>query len=132
MTITDSAEAIIGKRNTREFIRANQQMVRLMRPTTVKTEAQGIKKGTPQQLPEQAFRIVPMSGLVWDRSRTTPDEGKIDDVTEQLIGMPDADVQKNDYFPVEDGSGWYRVEHVSPVQGYRKEARLTFMKTEPT
>ena len=131
MPITNQAERIIGIRNTEAFIRAHVQLVQLRRPQLAQTAAGGVKKNPPQVLPEQQFRIVPMSGLVWDRSRTTPDEGKIDDVTEQLIGMPDADVQKNDYFPTEDGSGWYRVEHVSPVRGYRLEARLTFLKTEP-
>lgn len=70
-----------------------------------------------------------MSGLVWDRSKVTPDEGNIADVTEQLIGLPDADVQKNDFFAHD--AGWFKVVHVSPVRGYRKEARLQYTDTKP-
>lgn len=129
--ITDEAERIVGIRNTKAFIRANKITVQLRRPQVMRTEAGGVQKQEPALIPAQDFRVVPMSGLVWDRSRTTPDEGQIDDVTEQLIGLPDADVKMNDYFPVEDGSGFYKITHVSPVRGYRSEARLKFSKTEP-
>jgi hypothetical protein len=130
MTITNETERIVGTRNTRAFIEANVTAIRLRRPKTVQTESGGVRRIDPDLLPEQRFRIVPMSGLVWDRSRTTPDEGNVQDDTEQLIGMPDADVQKNDYFPGENG-GWFLVHHVSPVTGYRKECRLRYTSTEP-
>lgn len=130
MTITNQAERVIGLRNTRAFIQANKTTVRLRRPRVQETESGGVRKMEPVLLPEQTFRIVPMSGLVWDRSRVTPDEGMVQDVTEQLICMPDSDVQINDYFPGENG-GWYKVHHVSPVEGYRKECRLRFSSTEP-
>jgi len=129
--ITNEVERKVGLRNTLEFIKANETKVLLLRPDTKLTEAGGVVRTEPSLLPAQSFRIVPMSGLVWDRSRTTPDEGRIDDVTEQLIGMPDADVLKNDYFEAEDQTGWYQVTHISPVQGYRKEARLRFSTSEP-
>jgi hypothetical protein len=130
MTITNNAERLVGLRNTEAFIKANVVSIQLRRPQVTQTESGGIRKKTPKLLPRQDFRIVPMSGLVWDRSRTTPDEGSVQDVTEQLIGMPDADVEKNDYFPGENG-GWFLVHHVSPVTGYRKECRLRYTSTEP-
>lgn len=130
MAIANAVERRIGERNTQAFIDANPTTVKLLRPKKQVTEALGTKRVDPDELPEQKFRIVPMSGLVWDRSRTTPDEGRIDDVTEQLICMPTADVQKLDYFPGEYG-GFFQVTHVSPVQGYRKEARLRYTATEP-
>lgn len=130
MAVTNEMERRIGERNTQAFIDANPLVVSLFRPQRQRTEAGGMVKTSPLQLPPQKFRIVPMSGLVWDRSRTTPDEGRIDDVTEELIGMPDADVQKADYLECETG-GWYRVEHISPVRGFRSEARLRWMATEP-
>ena len=129
--ITNEVERIMGTRNTRAFILANRVRVQLRRPQNQRTEAGGIRRIDPELLPAQEFRIVPMSGLVWDRSRTTPDEGRIDDVTEQMICLPNADVKKNDYFPTEDGTGWFKIDHVSPVQGYRLEARLKFTNTEP-
>lgn len=129
--ITDQDELRIGLKNTEAFIRANVVRIQLRRPQVVRTEAGGVRKTDPELLAEQEFRIVPMSGLVWDRGRTTPDEGLVQDVTEQLIAMPDADVRQNDYFPAEHGDGWFIVNHVSPVRGYRKECRLRFFRTEP-
>lgn len=128
--IANPTERRIGVKNTKAFIDASPTEVELRRPRKEVTEAGGSRKVTPDFLPSQAFRIVPMSGLVWDRSRSTPDEGRIDDVTMQLIGMPDADVRKNDYFPAPDG-GFYLVTHVSPLTGYRREARLKFTDDEP-
>lgn len=128
--ITNTVERIVGIRNTKAFIHANKITVQLRRPRIQETESGGVRKLEPTLLPPQDFRIVPMSGLVWDRSRTTPDEGMVQDVTEQLICMPDADVQVNDYFPTENG-GWFKIHHVSPVTGYRKEARLRYSSTEP-
>ena len=126
----DATEYLIGVKNTLAFIKANKVEVELYRPTVVKTEAGGKVKGEPTRIDPQWFRIVPMSGLVWDRAKTTPDEGSVPDVTEQLIGLPDADVKKDDYFAAPHG-GWYKVVHVSPVTGYRKEARLQYTDNEP-
>jgi hypothetical protein len=128
--ITDTTERIIGERNTRAFIEASLTTVRLRRPRIQQTESGGVRKMEPELLPEQDFRIVPMSGLVWDRARTTPDEGNVQDVTEQLIGMPDSDMQINDYFPGENG-GWFKITHVSPVKGFRREGRLRYLASEP-
>lgn len=143
MPVTNSAELRIGVKNTLAFIMANPVVVEpglvLRRPKAVKShETGGVIRVDPDLLPPQLFRIVPMSGLVWDRSRTTPDEGNIEDVTEQLIGLPDANIQKNDYFPHPDNvgetntGGWYKVTHVSPVRGYRREARLRYTTSVPT
>lgn len=128
--IASDVERRIGIKNTLAFIRANPTEVILYRPQKAQTAAGGVKKIDPLLLSPQECRIVPMSGLVWDRSRTTPDEGLIDDVTMQLIGLPELDVQKNDYFEADDG-GYYLVTHVSPVTGYRKEARLKFTDNPP-
>lgn len=123
-------ERVIGERNTRAFIRANPISISLNRPQKVRTPAGGWQTVDPEVIPEQTFRIVPMSGLVWDRTVTTPDEGRVSDVTLQLIGMPDADVKKNDWF--EFRGGFAQVIHVSPVQGYRKEARLNWYQDKAT
>lgn len=128
--ITNPVEKVVGERNTRAFIEANVIRVQLRRPQTQTTESGGVRRLEPTLVDEQSFRIVPMSGLVWDRSRTTPDEGSVQDVTEQLICMPDADVRKNDYFPTENG-GWFIINHVSPVTGYRRECRLRYASAEP-
>lgn len=133
MAIANAAEKRIGEKNTWAFIVANPELVQLRRPRTQPTASGGVRRLDPEILPEQSFRIVPMSGVVWDRSRTTPDEGRIEDVTEMLIGMPDADVKKWDYFPTAlgDRPGFYQITHVSPVKGYRRESRLRWVATEP-
>ena len=130
MEIANAVERRIGEKNTRAFIAAHPSTVALRRPRTQPTAALGKRRADPDTIAAQDFRIVPMSGLVWDRSRGTADEGRIDDVTEQLICMPNADIQMDDYFPSDEG-GWWVVTHVSPVRGYRKEARLKYSKTEP-
>lgn len=131
MTITNKAELVVGVRNTKAFIDANPIKVKLKRPQLQRTESGGVRKVAPLEIAEQKFRIVPMSGLVWDRSRTTPDEGNVQDVTEMMICLPDANVEVNDYFPTENG-GFYKIHHVSPVTGYRRECRLRYLSTEPT
>lgn len=142
MPITNAAERRVGEKNTLAFIEADPVHQKpgtiLRRPKTTKTAAGGVKRVEPDLLPPQLVRIVPMSGLVWDRSRTTPDEGRIQDVTEQLIGMPSLDVKPNDFFPAPDNvseldtGGWYVVTHVSPVKGYRRESRLRYTSSKPS
>jgi hypothetical protein len=125
----DAMELKVGVKNTKAFIEANPVRIQLRRPKIEKTSAGGKRRVNPDLIPAQSFRITPMSGLVWDRAKTTPDEGSIPDVTEILIGLPDANIQKGDYFPHE--GGWFKIEHVSPLRGYRKEARLSFYNEEP-
>lgn len=141
MPISNAAEYRVGVKNTLAFILANpvhpEPGTSLFRPKTGRTPAGGIVRFNPEELAPQMVRIVPMSGLVWDRSRTTPDEGRIQDVTEILIGLPDLDVLMNDFFPAPDNTaasdtgGWFVVVHVSPVEGYRKEARLRYTASRP-
>lgn len=141
MVIASKVEERVGLKNTKSFIEANpvdtEPGTRLYRPKVADAGAGGVRKNDPDLLPPQMFRIVPMSGLVWDRSRSTPDEGNVQDVTSILIGMPDVDVKKNDYFPQPDNKaksdhgGWYIIHHVSPITGYRRECRLRFVQSRP-
>lgn len=132
MGLMNALERRIGIKNTRAFINANRTEVVLRRPKVKLTAAGGRVKTDPDLLTTQDGRIVPMSGLVWDRTRTTPDEGVVPDVTEILIMLPTADVKQDDYFPNDTSlGGWYEVVHVSAVEGYRKEARLRWHKMEP-
>lgn len=130
--ISNAVERRVGILNTRSFIDANPTTIVLRRPAKKQTPAGGTVRTEPEVLPEQKGRIVPMSGLVWDRSRTTVDEGVVPDVTEMLVMLPDADVMQNDFFPCGTSlGGWFRVVHVSPVEGYRKECRLRWYRNEP-
>lgn len=130
MPFGNEVEERVGIRNTQAFIDAHYSEVKLRRPRTQRTEAGGVRKINPDLIPTQRVRIVPMSGLVWDRSRPTPDEGRVPDVTEMLICLPWANIQVDDYFDAPNG-GWFEINHVSPVQGYRKECRLRWSPTEP-
>lgn len=129
MPFANDQEYRLGVKNTLAFIRAHYTMAAIRRPQVEETAAGGKRKIDPLILPEQMVRVIPMSGLVWDRAKTTPDEGSIPDVTLMMVAHPDVDVQKNDYFPY--ANGWVKVHHVSPVKGYRREARLQFTNTEP-
>lgn len=124
------AELRIARKNTVAFINADRYNVEFNRPLYMESEAGGIvSAGTDLILPQMA-RFVPLSGLVWDRSDTTPDEGRLPDVTEQLVMRWDADVKKEDWFPWDkDGlTGRLLVVHVSRFRHYRTSALLRFME----
>jgi hypothetical protein len=130
--ISDQVERRVGIRNTQAFIDANPTTIIIKRPQIKATPAGGKMKTDPITLPRQRGRIVPMSGLVWDRSRTTADEGVVPDVSEMFVCLPGTDIRQDDYFACETSlGGWYEVVHVSPVEGYRKEARLRWARVEP-
>jgi len=65
---------------------------------------------------------------VWDRSSTSADEGRLADVTHQLIGDADADIRKGDWFQFSENDlpGRYEVVHVSPQRHFRVSANLRF------
>jgi len=129
--MSNRAELTIARKNTRAFVSADPIRVALRRRTYIVSAAGGRVQGDPVTLPLQTFRIIPFSGQVWDRTKTTPDEGRVLDVTQQLVGYYDADVQQNDEFDwVQDGiSGVYTIVHVSPHRHYRVSATLEFRKT---
>lgn len=123
-------ELRVARLNTAVLIDADPRVIQLRRPTRVRTPAGGLKSTGDTILPEQSFTVVPLSGNVWDRSDPTPDEGRLPDVTHQLVGMHDADVRKNDWFPWnEDGiEGKYIVTHVSTKRRYRTSCNLRFVE----
>jgi hypothetical protein len=113
--------------NTRAFIAADPRDVALHRPVKTADGAGGYIEGD-SQLPSQRVRIIPLSGLVWDRSDTDPDTGRTADVTMQLVGDADLDIRKGDWFPFSENDlpGRYEVVHVSPTRHYRTSANLRF------
>jgi hypothetical protein len=124
---TSAIETLIGRRNTRALIAEDPRDIVLNRPTRVSDAAGGFLPGL-SSLPSQRFRIVPLSGLVWDRSTNTADEGLLADVTHQLIGDADADVKKGDWFVFSENDlpGRYEVMHVSPQRHFRTSANLKY------
>lgn len=123
--MTSAAEARLAARNTRAFILADPVVVVFLRPVVISTSAGGRKPGPPLALPAQTMRLVPLSGNVWDRSKQKVDEGNLPDVTHQLIGMPDADVHKDDEFMIDEVR--WKVTHVSPERRNRTSANVMLM-----
>lgn len=123
-------ELRIGRKNTLALIRADLTVVSLQRPQKVGTDAGGFVDGPPVSIPAQRFTIVPLSGLVWDRSDTTPDEGRLADVTEAMVGAWNADIQKDDWFPWSQNGieGKYLITHVSNFRRWRTQALLRFLE----
>lgn len=120
--MTAAAERQMARRNTRAFIQADPCKIIVRRSTMEQTEAGGRRALSSTSLPEQTARLVPLSGNVWDRSKMTTDEGNLPDVTHQVVGMPDLDIEKDDIFVSTDNEGrkteWL-VSHISPERGNR-------------
>ena len=121
--MTAAMEKKMARRNTRAFIQADPAQISLIRPTKVSTAAGGHRPGTPITLAPQTFRLVPLSGNVWDRSKQKTDEGNMPDTTFQLVGMPGVDVKKGDHF-VWQNDDW-EITHVSPEEGQRVSANIS-------
>lgn len=128
--MSNRAELVVARKNTIALINADPRTISLRRPTFVTSAAGGKIKGSPVTVSPQTFRIVPSSGQVWDRTKSTPDEGRVLDVTMMLIGRYDADIEQNDEFDWdEDGmAGYWKVIHVSPLRHYRTQATIEFVK----
>jgi len=129
---TSAIETLMGRANTRALIAEDPRDLVLHRPTRTPDGAGGFLPGF-SSLPSQRFRIVPLSGLVWDRSTNTADEGLLADVTHQLIGDANADVKKGDWFQFSENDlpGRYEVMHVSPQRHFRTSANLKFLEDHP-
>lgn len=120
--MTAAAERQMARRNTRAFIQADPCKIIVTRSVREATAAGGTRAVSSAALPEQTARLVPLSGNVWDRSKMTTDEGNLPDVTHQIVGMPNLDIEKDDIFVSADHEGrlteWL-VAHVSPERGNR-------------
>jgi len=127
-----AAEVRVARLNTLELINQDPRVVSLNRPVTTDDGAGGQVKAPDSSLPPQKVRIIPLSGLVWDRSNPTPDEGRTPDVTHQMIGKFDMDVKKDDWFTFSENNlpGRYIVTHVSPHRHWRTSAFLKYMEDE--
>lgn len=123
-------ELKVARLNTTVMIEADVRELELRRPVRTRTPAGGLTKATDILLPVQKFRVIPLSGNVWDRSDPTPDEGRLPDVTHQLLGEYNANVRKNDWFPWEEDDlvGKYIITHVSPFRHYRTSCNLRFIE----
>lgn len=131
--MTSAIETLIGRKNTRALIAEDPRDIVLNRPTRTPDGAGGYLMGD-SSLPAQRVRIVPLSGLVWDRSVTTPDEGRVPDITHQLVGDAKMDIRKGDWFTFSENDlpGRYVVVHVSPHRHFRTSANLKFLEDDRT
>lgn len=129
-TAAVNTELLVGRRNTEAMILADPITKQFRRPIYSDTDSGGRRKTGYNTLPEQTFTITPLSGQVWDRSDPTPDEGRLPDVTEQLIGRHNMDIQKHDEIPWEqDGLvGYLLIVHVMRKRGFRTSALIRFLE----
>lgn len=125
-----SIEERVGRAATQALINANPFTVSFQRPVTEETEAGGERQAGYNTLDAQTVTIVPLSGQVWNRSDTTSDEGRLPDVTEQIVGMPGLDVEKHDRLPWNQDSqeGYLLVVHVERNRRWRTSALVRFIQ----
>jgi len=131
--VANNTEVRVGRKNTLAMIAKEPITKSFRRPVFEETQSGGQRITGYQTVPEQTFTITPLSGQVWDRSDPTPDEGRLPDVTEQVVGRWDMDINKLDEIPWEqDGLvGYLKVLHVSRLRNFRTSALIKFMQEEP-
>lgn len=129
-TASRSVEERAGRAMTRALIQANPLTVSFQRPVVEATAAGGQRKAGFNTLDPQTVTVIPLSGLVWNRSDTTADEGRLPDVTEQIVGMPELDVHKDDRLPwnLDDQEGYLLVVHVERGRRWRTSALTRFIQ----
>lgn len=123
MAARNQTETRIHRKLTREFINAEPQRIKILRPNLVQTPAGGLTKSDPHPLEEQTFRLVPFKKRLTKMTRDTPD-GNIINLEYVLIGEYDADVKPGDYFEFE--TGMYDVISIEPNRAYRTAANVTY------
>lgn len=125
-----ATELRVGRKNTTALIKAHPITSRIQRPVFNKTADGGTEISGFEALKEQTFTVVPLAGIVWDRSDTTSDEGRLGDVTEQIVGEYTMDVQKHDRISWnQDGlEGYLLVTHVSRNRHFRTAAFTRFIE----
>lgn len=129
-TASYAMELKIARANTVALIEMNPTSSVINRPMKYLTEAGGYRYDAWNTLPAQRFMVVPLSGLVWNRSDPTPDEGRLPDVTEQVVGRWDMDIQKEDRIPWNNHGqvGYLLVVHVERDRHYRTSALTRFIQ----
>lgn len=131
-TAARTIEERVARANTQALIDASPLIVSFLRPVKSVTEAGGQKETGYETLDPQRVTVIPLSGLVWNRSDTTADEGRLPDVTEQVVGMPDLDVEKHDRLPWDqDGQqGYLLITHVERGRRWRTSCLTRFIQEE--
>lgn len=119
LSVMDSTERIMARRNTTEFIRADAISVKLIRSTRVASGAGGTVSGSTIELDPQFFRLVPAQSSVF-KAITEKIEGPIPQEEWLIVGRYNADIQKDDEFTNEGRR--YQVKTLSTDRGYRTAA----------
>lgn len=115
-------ELVVQKRNTRAFIEVDPVDVVLTRFSRVPNGAGGYRLSGPVERASQRFRLV-LQANRGDTGERLLLDGTANQVTHDLIGMPDADIAPGDKFVYDSRS--YEVVEVFRVGGYEVKARVT-------
>lgn len=125
-------ELKVARLNTVALINQNPITTTIKRPIKSETAAGGVVTSGITLVAEQTFTIIPLAGLVWNRADPTPDEGRLPDVQEQIVGRWDMDLQKHDQIPWDKAGqkGYLLVTHIERDRHYRTAALTKFMQEE--
>jgi hypothetical protein len=93
-------ELRVMRRNTAEFIAADDRPVTLRRATPVPNGTGGTKPGTPVPLPTQTMRLLPAAEST-STERRLPD-GTLVKPTWVLLGVHTADMLRGDVFTISE------------------------------
>lgn len=97
-----AAELRLLRKNTREFILADDRQITLTRTPQVDTGTGGSRPGAPAPLATQTLRLLPQD-LATSTERRLPD-GSVVKPAWVLLGEHTADMKRGDTFPLPDGT----------------------------
>lgn len=101
----------ILRRNVSAFIKADPVTIELQRVTRESTPAGGWVEGDAEPVPPQEFRLVPFKRRLTQQTVNTQD-GPIPHLDYVLVGRHDVDVERGDFFDLNDDR--WRVVGVEP------------------
>lgn len=97
-----AVELAVMRRNTTEFIAADDREIVLTRTPRLDNGTGGTKAGVPTPLPAQTMRLLPQDASS-STERRLPD-GAVVVPTWVLLGEYTADMKRGDTFPLPDGT----------------------------
>jgi hypothetical protein len=116
-----TAEFELQVLNTEAFITADPQLLDVYRPgTPVSDGAGGRIKGEPERVASGTFRCIRQAAQVSQGDATTTTNGTLPPKRLVIVGHPDIDLHRGDYF---NWRGWrWEVTHVHEQPDYETKA----------
>lgn len=118
-----SAELTVQQANTTAFIAVDPVDIPLTRHPRTPNGAGGYRLGAPVAVASQRFRLILQTGRQGDTGERALLDSVVQQVTHDLIGAADANVEPGDKFTI--GGQNYEVVEVYSIGGYETRARVT-------